>query len=126
MAGKVVHFEIPVGDGGRAGDFYRRAFGWGVERWGPMDYWSVTAGEGEGIDGALLKRDDASPGLLVYIHVDDIAASLAEVEAAGGRALTEAMPIPGVGWSAHFEDTEGNRVGIFQPDPGAPVPEPGP
>jgi predicted enzyme related to lactoylglutathione lyase len=26
------------------------------------------------------------------------------------------MPVPGVGWSAYFLDTEGNTVGLFQPD----------
>lgn len=33
------------------------------------------------------------------------------------------MPIPGVGWSAHFRDTEGNKVGLFQDDPSVQMPE---
>ena len=48
MAGKVVHFEIPVDDGQRAGEFYRTAFGWSLERWGPLEYWTTPAGEGRG------------------------------------------------------------------------------
>ena len=31
MAGAVVHFEIPADDPQRAQDFYREAFGWGVD-----------------------------------------------------------------------------------------------
>lgn len=32
------------------------------------------------------------------------------------------MPIPGVGWSAFFADSEQNRVGLFQEDATAPMP----
>jgi predicted enzyme related to lactoylglutathione lyase len=123
MAGKVVHFEIPVDDGQRAGDFYRSAFGWNLERWGPMEYWTTEAGEGDGIGGALTKRTADSPALTVYIEVDDVDAALAAIVAAGGTALTGRMPIPTVGWSAVFVDTEGNRVGVFQPDPDVPMPD---
>ena len=123
MSGKVVHFEIPIDDGERAVAFYGQAFGWGLERWGPLEFWTTAAGEGEGIGGALTKRSDASASLTFYIAVDDIDAALAAIEAAGGRRLTERMPIPTVGWSALFEDTEGNKVGLFQGDPEVPMPE---
>jgi uncharacterized protein len=29
------------------------------------------------------------------------------------------MPIPGVGWLAYIKDTEGNILGMMQPDPSA-------
>jgi hypothetical protein len=122
MAGKVVHFEIPIDDGERAVAFYRDAFGWSLERWAPMEYWTTDAGEGDGIGGALTKRDDDSSSLMFYISVDDVDQALAAVEAAGGRRLTERMPIPTVGWSAFIEDREGNRVGVFQEDPTVPMP----
>ncbi len=60
---------------------------------------------------------------MFYISVDDIDTALEVVEAAGGSRLSERMPIPGVGWSAFFQDTEGNRAGLFQEDPDAPMPE---
>jgi predicted enzyme related to lactoylglutathione lyase len=123
MSGKVVHFEIPVDDGDRAVDFYHRAFGWDLERWGPMEYWTTTAGDGEGIGGALTRRGEGSAALTFYISVDDIDTALAAVEAAGGRALTSAMPIPTVGWMASFVDTEGNTVGVFQADASVPMPQ---
>lgn len=122
MAGKVIHFEIPIDDGDRAVAFYTQAFGWTLDRFGPLEYWTTQAGDGEGIGGALTKRDAEAPGLIFYIDVDDIDRTLTAIEAAGGRRLTERMPIPTVGWSAFFEDTEGNRVGLFQSDPGVPVP----
>ena len=123
MAGKVVHFEIPVDDGERAAAFYARALGWRVDRWGPLEYWTTEAGEGEGIGGALALRTDPSDGLMVYVAVDDIDEALSAVEAAGGERLTERRPIPTVGWNALFRDSEGNRMGLFQADPTVPVPD---
>jgi len=82
----------------------------------------TTAGEGEGIGGALTKRSEETPGLVFYIEVDDVDSALAAIESAGGKRLTERMPIPTVGWSAFFQDSEGNRVGIFQSDESVPVP----
>ena len=125
MSGKVIHFEIPLNDTERGVAFYGKAFGWDLERWGPMDYWTTNAGEGEGIGGGLTRRSEDSPTLTFYIAVDDIDAALQAVEAAGGRRLTERMPIPTMGWSALFEDTEGNRVGLFQVDPSVPLPDMG-
>jgi hypothetical protein len=125
VAGRVVHFEIPIDDNERGVAFYSKAFGWDLARFGPVEYWTTAAGEGDGIGGALTKRTADSPALMFYIEVDDIDAALAAIEAAGGTRVTERMPIPTVGWSAFFQDTEGNRVGIFQPDPGVPMPEGG-
>jgi predicted enzyme related to lactoylglutathione lyase len=119
MAGKVVHFEIPVDEGDRAVAFYGDAFGWLLEREGPLAYWTTTAGEGEGIGGALTQRDPQAPGLSLYIEVEDIDESLSAIESAGGRPLSGRLPIPTVGWTAFFADTEGNRLGLFQADTSA-------
>ena len=57
--------------------------------------------------------------------VDDLDASMAAVEAAGGRILAPPFYIEGVGRLAYFEDTEGNFVGVMQydqPESGSPVP----
>ena len=125
MAGKVVHFEIPIDDNERGVAFYSKVFGWDLTQFAPAEYWTTAAGEGDGIGGALMKRTDESPALMFYIEVDDIDAALAAIEGAGGKRITERMPIPTVGWSAFFQDTEGNHVGIFQPDASVPMPEGG-
>jgi predicted enzyme related to lactoylglutathione lyase len=31
---RVVHFEIPADDTGRAVKFYQKVFGWKIEKWG--------------------------------------------------------------------------------------------
>lgn len=121
MANRVVHFEIPVDDADRAGAFYGSVFGWGVERWGPVEYWNLTTGEtgGPGAEGALKPRAEGPEGVTVYVGVADIDAVLAGVEAAGGTLVSGKTAIPTMGWSAHVRDTEGNLIGVFQPDEAA-------
>ena len=56
---------------------------------------------------------------MLVVGVDDVDESIARIEAAGGTIVQGRMPVPGVGWSAYFTDTEGNAVGVFQPDESA-------
>ena len=35
-----------------------------------MEYWTTTAGEGDGIGGALTKREDPATSLMCYIEVE--------------------------------------------------------
>ncbi len=121
MVDKAVHFDIPVDDGDRAVRFYSQAFGWDLQRWGGMDYWPMAPADGPGIGGALGMRSDEAPGVVLYLGVDDIDAALERVEAAGGRRLGDKAAIPTVGWTAQFQDTEGNRMGLFQSDEGTPA-----
>ena len=121
-AGKVVHFEIPLDEPERGTRFYRDAFGWSLDRWGPTEYWTTPAGAGPGIGGALTRRAADCPAVTFYIACDDVEAALQAVQQAGGTVLAGPAPIPGVGWMAPFEDSEGNRLGLFQEDPTAGVP----
>ncbi len=121
---RVVHFEVPIDEPERAGAFYRAVFGWQVEQWGPIDYWTMTTGEapGPGAEGALTLRKEAPEGVVVYVGVDDIDQAIATVESAGGTVLGEKAPIPEVGWSVHVRDTEGNLIGLYQEDSAAAAP----
>lgn len=121
MASRVVHFEIPVDDPARAARFYGDVFGWAVNKWGVVDYWTMTTGDepGPGAEGALTPRSEAPEGVVVYISVPDIDQTIRRVGAAGGEALTASLPVPGMGWMARIRDPEGNVVGLFQEDPAA-------
>lgn len=125
MTSRVVHFEIPIDEPERAAAFYREVFNWNVEKWGSFDYWAMTTGEepGPGAEGALAPRSAVPEGVVVYVGVDSIDEAMAKVQKAGGTLLTDKVPIPAIGWSAHFRDTEGNLVGLFQPDPTVPAPD---
>ena len=122
---RVIHFEISAEDPERATRFYSNVFGWKIQKWdGPEDYWMATTGEeGQpGIDGAIMRRSDLSTGGNSVINtmdaesVDELAA---KIEQAGGRIVAPKMAVPGVGYFAYCQDTEGNTFGIMQADPSA-------
>lgn len=119
---RVVHFEVPADDPERAARFYKRVFGWGIEKWnGPMEYWMVTTGpEGEmGINGGIMRRmgqaDGGSPTAYVCtVDVDALDKYVAKVETNGGTIVAPKMAVPGIGWMAYCKDTEGNQFGLMQ------------
>jgi len=121
MASRVVHFELAADDPERAAAFYKRVFGWEINKWsGPQDYWLVTTGEGApGIDGGIMRRMNPSQHTTNTIQVDDLDATVSSVAAAGGSVEAPRMAIPGVGYMALLHDTEGNTFGVMQPDEAA-------
>lgn len=116
---RVVHFEVPADDPERAIKFYESVFGWRIEKWeGPIEYWLIMTGPEEepGIDGGLARREDPSTRVENFIDVKDLDASLAAVKAQGGEVIRPRMAVPGVGWLAYIEDTEGNVFGLMESD----------
>ena len=119
---RVIHFEISVDDPERASQFYSSVLGWKIEKWeGPEDYWLITTGEeGEpGINGALMKRMDPSASTINTVGVPSLEDFMERVKEGGGKVITEKMTIPGVGFFAYCQDTEGNTFGIIQDDESA-------
>jgi predicted enzyme related to lactoylglutathione lyase len=53
------------------------------------------------------------------IGVESVDAALATVKIAGGKLVMPKTPIPGVGYFAYCEDTEGNLFGVMQADKNA-------
>jgi uncharacterized protein len=119
MAGKLVHFEVPAKDTSRALDFYKKTFGWEFQNFeGPVEYHMTRLDEQLG--GAVYPGDTGA--VRVYFDVDDINAGAAKVKENGGKA-DDPMAVPGMGWFATGEDTEGNPIGLWQTDPNATMPE---
>src|SRR5439155_10034201 len=118
---RVIHFEIPASDPERASAFYQKVFGWKIEKWpGPMEYWLVTTGaEGTpGINGGLMKNTDVKTTTNT-IGVDSVDTAIEAAKHAGGKLVMPKTPIPGVGYFAYCEDTEGNLFGVMQADKNA-------
>jgi uncharacterized protein len=116
---RVIHFEIPASDPERAADFYRKTFGWKIEKWpGPMDYWLITTGADgtPGINGGLLKKQMPTTATTNTIGVDSVDATVEAVKKAGGKLVMPKTAIPTVGYFAYLEDTEGNLFGVMQAD----------
>jgi uncharacterized protein len=124
--GRVVHFEIHAADPERARAFYTRVLGWEIAKWeGDWPYWLIRTGDPAqpGIDGAIVERRGELDGVAVTAFVctatvEDVDATLAEIEAAGGTLALPPMDVPGVGRLAYARDTEGNIFGVLQPADG--------
>jgi uncharacterized protein len=122
MSGRVVHFEIPFADGERAQAFYRDTFGWTIQAMPEMDYVLVSTGPSDQgppsepgfVNGGMLQRSEAITSPVVVIDVDDIEATLSDVEARGGATVVGKQDVGGMGSSAYFTDPEGNLVGLWQ------------
>ena len=115
---RVVHFEINADDPARASKFYADAFGWKIDKWGgPMDYWIVDTGaNGPGINGGIQKRTNKALATVNTINVENLDAAVKKVESAGGTIVRPKNAIPGIGWLAYADDSEGNTFGMLQPD----------
>ena len=128
MSGRVVHFEIPFDDGDRARAFYQTTFGWGFMPMPEMGYTMVSTGpmgdqgpsESGYIGGGMMQRSEPSQGPIITVDVDDIDATLAAIEEHGGKTVTARQAVGQMGFSAYFNDPEGNLMGLWQ---NAPTPE---
>ena len=117
---RVCHFEINADDVERAAAFYTDVFGWKIQKWeGPFDYWMVMTGEGEGINGGMMKRPHPGASIVNTIDVPSVDEYVSKIKAKGGSMVMEKTAIPGVGYMAYFKDTEGNPFGIMETDESA-------
>ncbi len=119
---RVVHFELGVTNPERAIKFYSGVFGWSIDKYaGPMDYYLVDTGDPKepGINGGLVVNKDAQPRTVNTIAVENLEEFMKKVEEAGGKIVVPKTAIPGVGWLAYFNDTEGNLLGMHQFDSSA-------
>ena len=118
---RVVHFEINADKPERAAKFYEDVFGWQIEKWaGPVDYWLITIGEQSepGINGAIKDRSE-NLAAVNTISVPSVDEFFQKITLAGGKVVSPKMTIPGIGYHAYCQDTEGNIFGIMQDDPSA-------
>lgn len=126
----VVHFEMPTKDKKRTADFYSKVFGWEMIQTGQEmgNYLMAHTTETDAnqmikvpgaINGGFFDYQDKEgfnvPHLV--LSVDDLEEGRKAVETAGGSIIGEVMDIPNIGKYLSFKDTEGNIVGMLQPDP---------
>jgi hypothetical protein len=117
-SGKICYIEIPAIDIARSAAFYQRSFGWSIRQRGDGST-AFDDAVGEVSGSWVLGRPPATaPGLMVYIMVDSVAATLDLVVANGGEIV---QPIGGDApeITARFRDLAGNVIGLYQePEPG--------
>ncbi len=110
----ICHVDISANNQEEAGKFYESLFGWKIR---PVPQMNYTMFEPEGGPGGGFMQigDGMAPAgqVLVYISTDDIDASLAKVEALGGKTVVPKTEIPTVGWFGVFTDPAGNQLALF-------------
>jgi len=108
----VVHWEIVARDPERQAAFYRALFGWDI---GPGPIMQIPPGLGgpEPGPGGHIRGGDR-PGVVLYVQVRDLNASLARAVDLGGTLITEPFDVPGGPTLAAVDDPEGNPLVLVQ------------
>jgi len=115
----VVYFEIPVNDIDRAIKFYTTVFNFDFDK-EIIDKNEMAlfpfVDENSGISGALAKGEIYKPtkdGVVIYFKTENIEQTLQLATSNGGQILYPKTD-NGIGLVAEFEDTEGNRIALYQ------------
>ena len=111
--GKICYLEIPASDIQRSAEFYRAVFGWKIRKRGD----GATAfddGVGEVSGSWVLGRPPLSqPGVMIYIMVDSVEATMRAV-VANGCEIVQPIGADAPEITARFRDPGGNIFGLYQ------------
>jgi uncharacterized protein len=123
MPAPIVFFDIAGPDLQKQKAFYEAVFGWAVSADGRF-----TAPAAAPLPGLLRVEAEAGfqPERVIYLGVDDIAATLETIAANGGGVVMPRMVVPGVVILALFTDPAGNRMGMVETVDGQAVVPPAP
>jgi len=111
--GKICYVEMPADDIRRSADFYSEVFGWQIRQRGDgSTAFDDTAGEVSGT-WVLGRNPAAAPGLLLYIMVDSVRATLDAIVAHGGE-IVQPIGADAPEVTARFRDPGGNVIGLYQ------------
>ena len=113
--GKTCYIEMPALDVKCSAEFYQKSFGWTLRQ---RDDGHLAFDDGVGqVSGAWVQgRAPQSPGFVVYIMVDSVAATVNSIIANGGT-IVQAIGADAPEITARFSDPAGNIVGLYQ-EPG--------
>ncbi|QFY60397.1 VOC family protein [Rhizobium grahamii] len=106
---RIDYVEFNVTDIEATKAFYGRAFGWQFKDYGP-NYCEFSDGR---LTGGFTNLEKPRPGgPLVILYADDLEASLASVESAGGKIIRPITGFPG-GRRFHFGDPDGYELAVW-------------
>lgn len=111
--GKICYIEIPTDNLDNSVAFYKNVFNWESRKRGDgSTAFDDTVGE---VSGAFVmgRRPATEVGLLVYIWVDDIEASILSVVKYGGKII-QPVGVDDPELTARFADPAGNIFGLYQ------------
>jgi predicted enzyme related to lactoylglutathione lyase len=109
---KINYVEFAAKDLPATKAFFQSAFGWSFVDYGP----EYTAFSDEGLDGGFFQSDLASSSekgaALVIFYSNQLEATLAKVEKAGGSIVKPIYSFPG-GRRFHFTEPSGNEFAVW-------------
>ena len=111
--GKICYLEIPAADVARSASFYGDVFGWRIRRRGDgATAYDDTTGE---VSGAFVtgRPPMSQPGLLVYVMVDSVEATVEKAKSAGAE-IVQPIGVDAPEITARFRDPGGNVIGLYQ------------
>jgi predicted enzyme related to lactoylglutathione lyase len=118
--GKICYIEMPATDIARSAAFYSKIFGWNIRKRGNGST-AFDDATGQVSGSWVLGRPPASaPGLMVYIMVDSVAATIETVTANGGE-IVQPIGADAPEITARFRDPGGNVIGLYQEPPQRPA-----
>src|SRR6266403_826170 len=104
--GKICYIEMPATDIAQSADFYKKVFGWQNRKRGDgSTAFDDSVGEVSGT-WVLGRPPSAKPGLLFYIMVDSVAATIDAVVAHGGE-IVQPIGADAREITARFRDPDG-------------------
>ena len=111
--GKICYIEMPTKDVARSAAFYKKVFGWNIRKRGDGST-AFDDGVGE-VSGTWVTGRPASetPGLLVYVMVDSVEATIKVIVANGGE-IVQPVGADAPEITARFRDPGGNVIGLYQ------------
>lgn len=111
--GKICYVEMPASDIQRSAEFYEKIFGWQNRKRGDG---AIAFDDGVGqVSGTWVtgRPPSTTPGLLIYIMVDDVEATIESIVAHGGE-LVQPVGADAPEITARFRDPGGNVIGLYQ------------
>ena len=112
--GKICYLEIPATSVELSASFYQKVFAWEIRTRGDGERaFNDTTGQVSGT-WVLGRAPTSTPGMITYVRVDDIDATLAKITAAGGKVATPRTSLGRGDSYATFLDPAGNLMGLYQ------------
>lgn len=114
-AGKICYLEIPTTDVEMSAEFYAKIFGWKIRVRGDGERAFDDATGSVSGSWVLGRPPSREPGMVAYIMVANIDATLVEISKAGGEgAIPQTSLGSGSQAYATFRDPAGNVLGLYR------------
>ena len=109
---KINYVELPARDMPATKKFFTEVFGWSFEDFGS----EYAAFANQGVDGGFFKADLSSSsktgGALIVFYSNNLEATQAKIESAGGTVVQPTFSFPG-GRRFHFTEPSGNEFAVW-------------